>query len=285
MLLFSMVVFGTIGLFVRVIPLPSAEIALYRAVLAAISLAAYLLIRREKPDRALIRKRAPILLISGIIMGFNWVVLFEAYRYTTVSIATLSYYVAPVLMMVAGTVFFKERVTRFQAFCFAMTLAGLGLLIWVPGGAQGTHLAGVALGLLAAVMYATVVMLNKFISDIGAVHRTLLQFAAASVVLVPYVALGGGFHLDTLTAGGWAAMLTVGFFHTGLTYCVYFSAVRSMPGREIAILSFIDPLVAVLLSAVFLREPFTPLQMLGGALILGFTYLSERRPKGKLNHD
>lgn len=279
MIVFAMVVFGTIGLFVRAIPLASAEIALYRAALAALALTGYLLIRREKPNREAIKRRGPLLLLSGIIMGFNWMVLFEAYRNTTVSIATLSYYVAPILMTVGSALFFKEKVSRWQGFCFTMAVLGLGLLIWVPGGASGAHVLGVGLGLLAALMYATVVLLNKAIGDLGAVYRTLLQFAAATAVLTPYVLLTGGFHLGALQVSGWAALITVGVFHTGVTYCVYFSAVRRLRGREVAILSFIDPLVAVLLSAVFLKEPFTPLQMLGGAMILGFTFVSDRRGK------
>ncbi len=277
LLVLAMAVFGTIPLLIRALPLFSAEIALYRAALAAMALMVYLALKAERPDGKAIRKAAPRLLLSGMIMGFNWVTLFEAYRYTTVSIATLSYYVAPVMMMAASALFFREKVTRWQLFCFAMTVMGLVLLIWTPGGASGSHLAGMGLGLLAALMYTTVVMMNKSIGGIGAVHRTLIQFLAAAAVLVPYVALTSGFHLQALTLGGWAALITLGVVHTGVTYCAYFHAVRQLPGREVALFSYIDPLVAVLLSALFLKEPFSLAQLAGGVMILGFTYLSGRK--------
>lgn len=276
MLLAAMVVFGTIGLFVRNIPLASAEIALYRAVLAGILLAAYLLISGQKLDMKKLGRELPLLLFSGAAMGFNWILLFEAYKYTTVSVATLSYYFAPVIVTVACPILFREKMGVKQWICFAMSTLGIVLITGIgdlSGGGQ--HLKGIAFGLGAALLYAKVILLNKFIRSVAGIQRTFLQFLAAIAVLTPYVLCTGGVNVQQLNASGWIHLLIVGFVHTGITYCLYFSALKELPGQEAAILSYIDPLVAVLLSVFVLGESMTVIQILGGILILGFTLWNE----------
>ena len=269
-----MTIFGTIGLFVRNIPLPSGEIALYRAVMAAVLIGLVLLITKQKIPFRAIKKELPLLVISGMAMGINWVLLFEAYRYTTVSVATLSYYFAPVIVTAVCPILFREKLTKRQILCFVMSTLGLVLITGI-GGSGNNDLLGILLGLSAAVFYASVVLINKFIKNVEGIHRTFLQFLAAVLVLVPYVALTGGFHLTDLNLPGWSNLLIVGVLHTGITYCLYFSSLRDIPGQKAAILSYIDPLVAVLVSVVWLHEPMTLWQILGGSLILGFTLLNE----------
>ena len=272
----SMAVFGTIGVFIRFIPLSSGELALYRAVFAAILVGGYLLISKQKIRWGEVKKELPLLLLSGAAMGINWILLFQSYKYTTVSIATLSYYFAPVIVTLVCPILFKERLTKKQIFCFVMSTAGLVLIIGV-GQAEGatSHLLGILLGLGAAVFYATVIILNKFIKNVAGIHRTLLQFLASIVVLIPYVACTGGVHLSELNGTGWVNLLIVGLIHTGITYCLYFSALKELRGQEAAILSYIDPLVAVIMSVTILGEGITILQIVGGVLILGFTLWNE----------
>ncbi len=279
MIVISMAVFGTIGLFVRNIGLPSGEIALYRAVMAAVLIGVYLLVTRQKLPLKQMKKELPLLLLSGVAMGFNWILLFEAYEYTTISVATLSYYFAPVIVTVACPVLFKEKMGKKQWLCFAMSTLGI-VLITGLGDLSGSdqHVVGILLALGAACLYATVVLLNKFIKNVEGLHRTLLQFVAAIVVLVPYVLLTGGTHITALDGAGWGCLLTVGLVHTGVAYCMYFSALKDVTGQKAAILSYIDPLVAVLVSVILMREPITWLQILGGLMILGFTLWNEISP-------
>lgn len=273
----SMAVFGTLGLFTRNIPLASGELALYRAILAAVLIGAYLAVTKQKPDFRAIRKELPLLLVSGAAMGINWILLFQAYRYTTISTATLSYYFAPVLVTAVCPFLFREKLSRRQILCFCMSTLGLVLVIGVGNpGSGGTDLVGILFGLGAAVFYAAVILLNKFIKNVAGIHRTLLQFLAAIAVLTPYVACTGGVQLETLDPLGWVCLLVVGLIHTGLTYCMYFSALKELPGQEAAILSYIDPLVAVLVSVLILGESMSPLQAVGGLLILGFTFWNEK---------
>ena len=272
----SLAVFGTLGLFTRYIPLSSGELAMYRAVLATILLTVYMVISNQKIDFSAVKKEIPLLFISGMAMGINWVLLFQAYSYTTVSVATLSYYFAPVIVTVVCPFLFKEKMTAKQVICFAMSTIGLAMIIGVgETDKSGNNLIGIAFGLGAAVFYATVVLINKFIKGVTGIHRTFFQFIAAIVVLVPYVFCTGGTDLTMLTGIGVGSLLIVGLVHTGVNYCLYFTSLKELKGHESAILSYIDPLVAVLVSVLILGEKMTIMQVTGGILILGFTLWNE----------
>lgn len=279
MMISAMAIFGTLGLFVRKIPVSSGELALYRACLAAVLLGAFLLLTRQPIPVSKIRRELPLLLLSGVAVGINWILLFEAYKYTTVSLATLSYYFAPVIVTAVCPVLFHEKLTGWQILCFLMSTLGLVLITGVGDVGGGRDLIGVLFGLGAAVFYAGVVLLNKFIRQVDGIHRTFLQFLAAIVTLTPYVLATSGVHLDTLDGVGWANLLVVGLLHTGVTYCMYFSSLRELPGQKAAILSYIDPLVAVALSVTVLGETMTASQLVGGGLILGFTLWNELSPR------
>ena len=255
-LIISTATFGTLSLFVRHIPLTSAELALFRAVIALGFLA---LLKGIKSEPLRLRESGselPLLFLSGGAMGFNWIFLFEAYKYTTVSVATLSYYFAPIIVMVACPLLFGERMTKKQVLCFAGATAGLVLVINPDG-------------------LSAVILLNKRITRVSGLDRTLLQFASAAAVLLPYILLTTGIHLEGMNPTGWLCLLAVGLVHSGLAYVLYFSALAALPGQEAAILSYVDPLVAVLISLVVLKEPVSPAQLVGGGMILAFTLANE----------
>ena len=281
MLIASMTIFGTLGIFVRNISVSSGELALYRAVLAALLIAAFLLVTKQQIPFSNIKKEVPLLLASGVAMGINWILLFQAYKYTTISVATLSYYFAPVIVTVVCPVLFKEKLTVKQIVCFVMSTLGLILITGIGDIGGGSDIVGIMFGLGAAVFYATVVLLNKFIKNVEGIHRTFLQFLSAIVILVPYVLATGGVTLGTLNGIGWVNLLIVGLIHTGVTYCMYFSSLKELPGQKAAILSYIDPLVAVFISVTILGETMTLWQVAGGMLILGFTLWNEIAPKTK----
>ena len=270
----AMFIFGTISPFVKMTGLGSSEVALYRAVLAALLVGAFLLITRQKLSVSSIKKELFLLLVSGASMGISWVLLFEAYKYTTTSVATLSYYFAPVIVMAVCPLLFKEKLTKKQVLCFVMATAGLVLITGTAGGGAN-DLLGIAFGLGAAGFYSAVMLLNKFIKGVTGLHRTFIQCLAAVIVLTPYVMFTGGFHLGGLNTSGWSALLILGLVHTGITYCMYFSALKELPGQKVAILSYIDPLVAVLVSLLWLKEPMSAPQIIGGLMILGFTLWCE----------
>lgn len=272
----SMAIFGTLAPFVRNISVSSGELALYRAVLAALLIGGFLALTRQRLSLKGLGRELALLLLSGMAMGINWILLFEAYKYTTVAISTLSYYFAPVIVTLVCPFLFKEKLTRKQLVCFLMSTLGLSLVIGITDlGSGGNDALGVAFGLGAAVFYAMVILLNKFIKGVAGIQRTFLQFLAAIAILLPYVLLTGGMSLGSLSGTGWVCLLFVGLVHTGITYCLYFSSLKELPGQEAAILSYVDPLVAVIIGVAVLGEPLSWQQLIGGGLILGFTLWNE----------
>ncbi len=276
MISLSMVIFGTIAIFVRNIPLTSAQLSLSRAVIAAVLIGAYLLSGGKKIPFRSLGRQLPALLVSGAALGINWILLFEAYKYTTVSVATLSYYFAPVIIILACPLLFKEKMGVKQWLCFVMSTLGIVLITGLGDLSGGSsHIKGIAFGLAAAFFYAFVVISNKFIKDVDGIQRTFLQFVAAAIVLAPYVLLTEGFSLAAMDTRGFVLLGVVGLLHTGICYCLYFSALKDVSGQEAAILSYADPLVAVLASVFVLGEAISLPQIIGGALILGFTLWNE----------
>jgi RarD protein len=281
-MLLSMVIFGTIGLFVKYIPLPSAAIALVRGAVGLVFLLLVMAVSRKKISPSAIKANLLILILSGIALGGNWLLLFEAYRHTTVAAATLCYYLAPVFLVLLSPVFYKEKLTGRKLICTLVALIGMVLVSGVlDAGFHLSQLTGVLYGLSAAVLYAAVVLLNKALKGISAPERTVVQLLVSSVVLLPYVLLttqSGAFRLELLPL---LLLLVVGIVHTGVAYALYFNAVGALPAQTAALLSYLDPVLAVLLSALLLREPMSWSVALGAVLILGSTLISELKPNSK----
>lgn len=275
-LLSAMGIFGTIGLFVRYLPLSSAATAFFRGVMGVVFLILIMALTRQKPDLPAIRKNLVLLMVSGAAIGINWILLFEAYRYTTVATATVCYYLAPLFLLLASPLL-GERLTVKKLLCIAVALAGM---VCVSGVLEGTlptagELTGIALGVGAAVFYASVLVLNKKLSPIPAYDKTILQLAAAALVILPYLLFAGELSLSGLTGSQWIVFGIVGIVHTGIAYALYFGSMKDLKTQTIAIFSYIDPVVAVLLSALVLRESITVTGIVGAVLILGSALYSE----------
>jgi len=272
----SMLIFGTIGIFRRHIDLPSSVIAMLRGFIGTAFLLVFIRLRGQRLSLADIKKNLVKLVASGVVMGFNWILLFEAYRYTSVATATLCYYMAPIIMMLVSPVLLHERLTRKKILCMMLALVGM---IPVSGvletGFHAGELRGVLLGLGAAVLYAAVVLTNKTITEIGAYDKTIVQLAAAALSLVPYVLLTENVASIHLTGMSSAMMLLVGMVHTGFAYALYFGCTKYLSAQTLAIVSYVDPVVAILLSALLLGESMTPLGAAGAVLVLGATLASE----------
>lgn len=283
----AMVTFGTIGVFVRYIPLPSSIIALVRGVLATIILLTVMAAGKRRPDRTAIRRNLALLVISGGMIGFNWILLFEAYNYTSVAVATLCYYLAPVFVIIASPFVLGEKLTMRKTLCVISALAGMVMVSgviqnYVSGGnAEDLNLTGVLLGIGAGALYATIILMNKKLKNISSYDTTVMQLAAASIVLVPYCLLTVDIGSLEVTPGSAVLLVIVGIVHTGIAYVLYFGSIKELPAQTVAIFSYIDPILAVLLSAFLLKESMDMLSISGAILILGSTFVSEM--KGKAN--
>lgn len=274
----SMFIYGSIGLFVRYIPLPSSVTAMARGLIGAPFLLLILAIKKQRPDIGAIKSNLRPLLFSGTLLGFNWILLFEAYRHTTVATATLCYYMAPMMIVALSPLLFKERLSGRKIACILAALLGM---VFVSGVAEGglpgaKELKGVLLGLAAAVLYASIVISNKGFKNIDPYDRTIMQLGLSAVWMLLYNLISGSFgDCGSLDGLGLIMLLTVGIVHTGLAYLLYFGAVEHLKSQTLAILSYIDPVVAVLLSALVLRESVGMGVLVGAALILGAALVCE----------
>lgn len=275
-LLSAMGIFGTIGIFVRYIPLPSAAIALTRGVLGVVFLLTVMLLSRKKPDFWAIKKNFLILCVSGAAIGFNWILLFESYKHTSVAIATVCYYMAPVFLILASPLL-GERLTLKRLLCIGFALVGMAFVSGILDGPalQLKDLKGIFLGIGAALLYATVMFLNKKLSPIGAYDKTVLQLGSATVILIPYLLLTQTPVLAPMTSLQWLLLLCVGILHTGIAYTLYFGSMRELSADTVAIFSYLDPVLAILLSAFVLGEKLNFFGILGSVLILGSALYSE----------
>ena len=277
-LILSMLIFGTIGLFRRAIPYPSSVVALGRSVIGLVFLLLLRAVRREGIDRAAVRRNLPKLLLLGAMLGTNWIFLFEAYNYTSVAAATMCYYMAPVFIILLAVPVFGEKITRRKGICALVAVFGMVLVSDVfTSGLHGAK--GLAFGLIAAMLYALIVTINRTLRDISAEDRTILQFAASSLVMLPYVLLTENVTALDPSPRVLLLLLIVGVVHTGIAYVLYFGSIAEVPAQSAAILSYIDPIVAVLLSLTVLREPMSPAALFGAALVIGAMIASELEPK------
>lgn len=269
----AMLVFGTVGIFVRQIPLPSATIAFFRGVLGVVTLLLVMLCTKKKPNFSQIKKNLPLLLLSGAAIGGNWILLFEAYRFTTVATATICYYLAPVFLILASPLL-GERLTVKKLLLSVTALVGMVFVSGViKGGISGGK--GIACGVGAAALYASVMFMNKKLGTISAYDKTVIQLGAAALVILPYCLMSRGFDLSEMDGAGYLMLAVVGILHTGICYCMYFGAMGQLPSQSVALFSYLDPVVAIVLSALLLHEPFGWQEGVGAVLILGSALLSE----------
>lgn len=273
----AMLIFGSISIFVKNIHLSSSEIALFRGVIGSVFLIAASFFVKQRLSLKWIKKNIILLILSGAAIGFNWIFLFESYRYTTISIATLSYYFAPVFVLFLAPFILKERLTFGKILSIIIAMIGLFLVIG-SGNLNGhyQHGLGIMYGLFAAALYASVILMNKFIKDLSDFDTTVTQLIIAALVLFPYVLLKDSFHFSEMNTKSIIFILLLGILHTGIAYFLYFGAIKQLKGQTIAIFSYIDPISAVIFAFIFLQERMTISQMIGGILILGATFISEK---------
>ena len=276
-LILSMLIFGTIGVLRRNIGLGSAALAMLRGYIGGACLIIYMLLRGSRPYFAVLKRNIWKLLISGAFIGLNWMMLFEAYNHTSVATATLCYYMAPVIVMLLSPVVLKERLTKKQLICALAAVAGMVPVSGVLSvdGFAASEIKGVLLGLAAAALYGCVILMNKRITDVSAMDRTVVQLFAAAMVVTPYVFAAEGFSFAEIAGRDLIFVLTAGIIHTGAAYAMYFGSMTRLPARTVALLSYIDPVFAVVLSATVLGEAMSPIGWVGAAVVLGAMAVSE----------
>ncbi len=271
----SMLIFGTVGVLRRYIPVPSAFLAFARGILGGLCVLLFLKLKKKGNPERIPARGLRKLIVSGALIGINWILLFEAYSHTTVAVATLCYYMQPTIVTLLSPLLFRERLTGRKAACAAVAVAGMVLVSGVPEGAGGGNLRGVLLGLGAALFYSAVVIMNKRITGVDMYRKTTVQLLSAGAVMAPYLLLTGGFGGGGFTPAAVILLLVAGVVHTGIAYVLYFGSMERLRVQTVAILSYIDPVSALLFSALLLGEPLSAAGLLGAAMIIGSAVVSE----------
>ena len=269
----SLLMFGSNGIVASAISLPSSEVVLTRTLLGALLLVAALAVSNHRSGARLASldhpRQAASLAVSGAALGISWIFLFAAYRLIGVGVATLAYYIGPVIVMALSPVLFREHLTPVKLMGFAAVVAGAFLVV-AQGGAGSINPAGLALGGMAALMYAAMVVFSKRASDVGGVEAATIQIVASFAAVAVYsVATGQLPAVSALVSADLPAVLTLGLVNTGLGCYLYFSAMGDLPVQRVAVFGYLEPLSAVVLSALVLGEAMGPVRILGAALIIG----------------
>ncbi len=277
MIIASMLIFGTIGIFRRYIPVSSAFLAFSRGILGGLFLLAFIKLQKKTAREKLPAKTVIGLSVTGAIMGINWILLFEAYNHTTVAVATLCYYMQPTIVVLLSPFLFKEKLTPKKGICAVVAITGMVLVSDVIGGkaAGKGNLSGILFGLCAAVFYSAVVIMNKKISGIDSYQKTIIQLFSAGIVMIPYMLLTGGVGSERFDPLTLILLVIVGIVHTGIAYVLYFGSMDGLKAQSVAIFSYIDPVSALLFSALLLKEPLNVVGIIGAIMIIGSAVFSE----------
>lgn len=277
-LIVVMLLFGTIGIFVRTISMPSSIIALVRGIIGSIFLLLVVFARRTGIDMSAVKRNWWKLLLSGGCIGVNWILLFEAYRFTTVATATLCYYLQPVIVVLGSALVLKEKLSIRKLLCVLVAILGMipvsGVLESMPTAGEVT---GILLATGAALLYGINILTNKTMQGLSPFDMTIFCMITATLTLLPYTLLTEDWSAIVWEPQSLLLLLVVGIIHTGVAYALYYSALEKMKAQEVAIYGYIDPICAILLSALLLSEPLTVGIVIGAVMILGATYISERK--------
>ncbi len=276
--IFAVILYGTIGMFLRFVDLPSEAVAFYRGAIGVLVIVLYRLLRGEHMDFRGIRNNWLLLLVSGVGLGFNWIFLFAAYVNTTVAIASLCNYMAPVFVILLTPLVLKEKLDCRKLPCIAAALLGIVLVSGIIGGSLGKP-AGILFGLAGACCFAGIVFCNRKMKDISAMDRVVVQLALSALTILPYMLIRNGGHFPIPDLRSLPIVLMLGVLQTGVAYCMYFNGMAVLPVQSVAILGYLEPVVSVLCSVIFLREPMGALGWIGAALILIAAAVSELLPE------
>ena len=279
-LVFVMIIWGSLGVFTRSVPLSALSLAFLRALIALPVLFAAL--KMKKSARLQPRLLIPYL-ISGVLLGFGWLTLFYGFKHTSISSAVILYNMCPVYVMIAAPLLLKETISKIDASVIFTAFIGL-LLIVGHDLLAGFGYMGMALSTVSGMLYATIVLLNRSIKlRLDNQTATFVQILAAMTVLLPFVLMDGNvFTVTSLDATAIFFTILLGVLHTGVAYTLFFSLSAQMKSVEIVSYSYLEPLFGILFSVIVVGEVLTPPQILGGLLILGSTFIGERLKSKRL---
>ena len=282
MYILAMLIFSSVGVVRHYVQLPSGLIASVRGILGALTLSLIVLLWKKKIPKENLGHSLPWLILTGAFIGVNWILLFESYNYTSVAVAVLCYYLAPSFVILASPFLLGEKLNALKIISLVLSLVGM---FFVSGALEsgfsfsGKNMIGVALATGAALFYAAVILCNKKIEGIDRNTLTIVELLSAGIVILPYALFAETFSFADFTPLALVLLLVLGVVHTGIAYALYFGSLPNLSATTVAILGYIDPIVAIILSALLLKEPISPLTIVGAVLILGASFIADLKKK------
>lgn len=276
----AMLIFGSNGVFASMLDMSGAQLVLMRTLIGGAVLLIIILISRSRTPREVLLREKWRLLFAGVCLGANWALLFEAYNLMNVSLATLTYYTAPVLVLVLAPFVLNERQNSLAYVGMLVVVVGMLLVVGTDFGEGGVTVTGLVVGLGSAVFYAMLMLVNKKISGVSGLNLTFIEIIIAAAILLPYVfATSGGVPMPT-DARGIFALLFLCTVNTGFACWLYFSSMNRLPAKAVALMGYFDPVSALIFSAVFLDERLSTVQFIGAVLVLAGALVGQLRPRG-----
>lgn len=260
----AMLIWGSVGIFGRFSGLSGLGVAFFRVSLGALALLLLLAVRGKlgKTLRAFRPNILPLLAL-GTALALNWVFLFTAFNHTTIANAILVYYTAPVLATLISWRFLGERLDKRNVVSLGTAFMGLLLI----ASSQRASLSdgdfvGVVFAFLGAIFYALIPNIGRFLRDVDGESLTFLQLSIATLVLLPFMAVE--------KAGNpvWWAIGVLVLVHTVLALYLYMDGLKVVEVKDASLLSYLDPLSAILYAFLVFGEVPGLRTIVGGAMIL-----------------
>ncbi|HJJ29338.1 MAG TPA: DMT family transporter [Methanocorpusculum sp.] len=281
LLTLSVLITGANGILANSTGETSAQIVFLRTLIASLFMLALFLVTRHKFTFYKNPRDFALIAASGCSMGISWLFLYEAYLEIGVSLATLLYYIGPVIIMILAPVLFKEKHTPANLLGFGIVLAGV-LLVNGIAVKNGVVPFGILCGTLSAVFYACMMAFSKKITVMKGIENPMFQFIFSFLIVALYVSFTGGYgFMLAISPHDWLMFAILGIVNTGIATTLYFVTVPRVKARSLAVISYFELLSAVIFSAIFLGEILTPLQIAGTACIVGGALFAELRHQKK----
>ncbi|MCM1416579.1 MAG: DMT family transporter [bacterium] len=280
----ALLLFGSNGIVASHITLSSYEIVYLRTLIGSLLLVALFKLSGQTFHIRSHHRDSAFIVVSGIAMGTSWMFLYEAYQQIGVSLSSLLYYCGPVMVMALSPVIFKEKLTKWKTIGFAVVFAGIVLVNGQSMIKGGSHW-GLVCGVMSAVMYAVMVICNKQSKNITGMENSVIQLFVSFVTVAAFTIVRQGI-LIPVNAKEIPWILFLGLINTGLGCYLYFSPLNHLPVQTVAVCGYLEPLSAVVFSAVLLGERMTYLQIAGAVCIIGGAMIGEvlgtRKPIGEV---
>ena len=259
----AMVLSGTIGWFVVTSGQPPLDVVFFRCLFGAAALLGVLTLQRGWVRMT--HAQAGWLVLGGVTLVLNWLALFSAYAHSGIAIATVVYHTQPFFLLLLTSVLQREPFPFARLPWLVLAFAGVMLITGLEHGAGGASmLAGIGLGLLAALLYAVTTLATRRLQAIPPGQIAGLQMVLGVLMLAPLAHPAAA----SYGSGTWGALLALGLVHTGVMYTLLYGAFQRLSVVSIATLSFIYPLVAIVIDVMVFGVVLGPLQMAGMALVL-----------------